>query len=200
VTDNINVISYKCFVITNELDLNKIEYEPFYSELVAMIIAKSTALERIEFSLEPILDKLDSIIERLEKGKLHIGEKELAENIVNYMQKAKLRINTKKFVSSISHMARFQYNAIKSFSIFERNYTLNRNTNSKSFYSILCHYYEIDDRNSILESKIDQINRLISSHTTLSYNREEIRLLLFECVLLAMFSLPHLVDFKAFFR
>lgn len=157
-----------------------LDYNENILHIACGLISKSTSLLVTEAQITTVLDD--------------------AENIVNYLQKAKLRINTKKFVSSISHMARFQYNAIKSFSTFKRNSTLYRNTNSKSFYSILCHYYEIDDRNSILESKIDQINRLISSHTTLSYNREEMRLLLFECVLLAMFSLPHLVDFKAFFR
>lgn len=144
------------------------------------LISKSTALSVAEAQVTTVLDD--------------------AENIVNHLQKAKLRINTKKFVSSISHMARFQYNAIKSFSILDRTSNLNRNTNSRSFYSILYHYYEIDDRNAILESKIDQVNRLIRSYTTLSYNRQEMRLLLFECVLLAMFSLPHLIDFEAFFR
>lgn len=161
--------------------INDLPCELDYSEDVLSIacglISKSTALSVAESQISVVLDN--------------------AENIVNYLQKAKLRINTKKFVSSIAQMARFQYSAIKSFGVFNRSST--RNTNSKSFHNTLSRYYEIDDRNIIIERKIDQVNRLIRNHTTLSYNRQEFRLLVFECILLAMFSLPHLIDLESFF-
>ncbi|MHB8064439.1 MAG: RMD1 family protein, partial [Ruminiclostridium sp.] len=164
--------------------INDFQCELEYSEDVLSIacglISKSTALAAAEAEMATVLDD--------------------ADNIVNFLQKARLRINRRKFVSSISHMARFQYGIIRSLGLFDSTFSLKRNVNSKSFYSILFYYYEIDDRINILESKIDEVNRLISSYTTLSYNMEEMRLLIFECVLLSMFFLPHLIDFTTLFK
>jgi required for meiotic nuclear division protein 1 len=158
----------------------KLEYNNDVLSIACGLISKSTALSATEAEIATVLDD--------------------ADNIVNYLQKAKLRINRKEFVSSISHMSRFQYSIIRSLGLFDSTFSLKRDVNIKSFYSILYHYYEIDDRINILESKIDEINRLISSYTTLSYNMGEMRLLIFECILLSMFFVPHLINIKALFR
>ncbi len=56
--------------------------ELFYSELVSMVIAKSVALERIEEQLGKILDNIEGKIDNLEKGKLNVGNKDLAMSII----------------------------------------------------------------------------------------------------------------------
>lgn len=126
------------------------EYEPFYSELVAMIIAKSTALERIEFSLEPILDKLDSIIDRLEKGKLHIGEKELAR--------------------TTAKAARHEYNTINSIMILDKPDITWTNSSAEDFYSKMSEFFELNDRFLVLKSKTDIINSIIGAFTSISHS------------------------------
>lgn len=126
------------------------EYEPFYSELVAMIIAKSTALERIEFSLEPILDKLDSIIDRLEKGKLHIGEKELAR--------------------TTAKAARHEYNTINSVMILDKPDITWTNSSAEDFYSKMSEFFELNDRFLVLKSKTDIINSIIGAFTSISHS------------------------------
>ncbi|HEY5585076.1 MAG TPA: RMD1 family protein [Ruminiclostridium sp.] len=158
----------------------ELKYNEDVLSIACDIISKSTALPAAEKEIITVLDE--------------------AENIVNYLQKAKLKINKKRFLFSISRMARFQHSTIKSLGLFGSTFILKRSSNSKSFYSILYHYYEIDDRTIILESKIGQVNRLISIYTTLSYNIEEMRQLILECILLALFLLPDLIDFKAFFK
>jgi len=158
----------------------ELEFNEDILNLACGLISKSIALYSAEEEVASVLDNV--------------------EDIVNYLQKAKLRINTKNFVSKISHMARFQYSIIKAMAPSDRTFTSKKNANSKHFYNILYLYYEIDDRTKILESKIDEVNRLISRYTTLSYNIGEMRLLIFECVLLFMFLLPHIINFKALFK
>lgn len=126
------------------------EYEPFYSELVAIIIAKSVALERIEFLLGPILDKLDSIIDRLEKGKLRIGEKELA-------------ITTAK-------AARHEYNTINSVMILDKPDITWTNSSAEDFYSQMSEFFELNDRFLVLKSKTDIVNSIISAFTSISHS------------------------------
>lgn len=126
------------------------EYEPFYSELSAMIIAKSAALERIEFSLEPILDKLDSIIDRLEKGKLRIGEKELAR--------------------ATAKAARHEYNTINSVMILDKPDITWTNSSAENFYSKMSEFFELNDRFLVLKSKTDIINSIIGAFTSISHS------------------------------
>lgn len=126
------------------------KYEPFYSELTAMIIAKSVALERIESSLEPILDKLDSIIDRLEKGKLHIGEKELAR--------------------ATAKAARHEYNTINSVMILDKPDITWTNSSAEDFYSKMSEFFELNDRFLILKSKTDIINNIIGAFTSISHS------------------------------
>ena len=157
-----------------------LEYNNDVLSIACSLVAKSVALSAVETEIVNVLDD--------------------AGNLVNYLQKAKLRIKTRKFVSSISLIARFQYRIIKPLDLFDNSFLLKKNSNSRNFYSIVHNYYEIDDRTSILESKIDQVNKILSNYTTHSYNIGEIRLLIFECILLAMFLLPHIIDFKAILK
>lgn len=126
------------------------EYQLFYSELVAMIIAKSVALERIEFLLGPILDKLDSIIDRLEKGKLYIGEKELAR--------------------TTAKAARHEYNTINSVMILDKPDITWTNSSAEDFYSQMSEFFELNDRFLVLKSKTDIINSIISAFTSISHS------------------------------
>jgi len=158
----------------------KLDYNPDILKIACGLISRSTELSTAEAEIATVLDD--------------------ADNIVNYLQKARLRINRKKFVSSISNMARFQHSMILSIDSFDSTFSLKKNANSKSFYYILYHYYEIADRTNILERKIDEVNRLISSYTTLSYNIGEMRLLIFECILLSLFLLPSFIDFKTLYK
>jgi uncharacterized Rmd1/YagE family protein len=54
------------------------QFEIFYAELAAIVIAKSVAMESSEAQLEKILDKLEAMIDRLERGQLRVGDRELA--------------------------------------------------------------------------------------------------------------------------
>ncbi len=124
--------------------------EPFYSELVAMVIAKSVALERIELSLEPILDKLDSMIDRLEKGKLRIGEKELAR--------------------ATAKVARHEYSTINSVMILDKPDITWTNSNAEDFYNEMSGFFELNDRYEVLKSKTDIVNSVISAFTSISHS------------------------------
>lgn len=126
------------------------DFEPFYTELAAMVIAKSVALERIEYLLVPILDKLESTIDRLEKGKLRIGEKELAR--------------------TIAKAARHEYNTINSVMILDKPDITWTNSNAEDFYGKMSEFFELNDRYDVLKSKTDIINNILSAFTSISHS------------------------------
>ncbi len=149
------------------------EYNKDILSFACKLISRSTALASLEVQVINILDK--------------------AENIVVDLQKLKLRAKTKSFLLNLAHIARFQHSTIKALGLYDNSFPIKRNTNIRNFFNILSQYYEIEERTGILESKIDEVSKLVTSYATLSYNRQEIRLLLFECILLSIFLLPHFI-------
>ncbi len=59
-------------------------YQNFYDELVSTVIAKSVALERTEEQLGKILDKLENIIDRLEKREVTYKQQRTGKNHRGY--------------------------------------------------------------------------------------------------------------------
>lgn len=53
--------------------------EPYYLELIAVILAKSAALERIEDELSKLFDDVEVVINELEKGTMAISDERLAK-------------------------------------------------------------------------------------------------------------------------
>lgn len=167
--DNDNVLYVNSIPFT-------IKYNEYILQICCSVISKSVALSFLENEIIYVLDDVESI--------------------VSLLQKAHLRTNTKKFFSHVAHMARFQHSAIKSLGLFDSILSYNKNSDCNHFYKKLLHYYEIEERTSVLESKIDEVNKIISTYSNLSYIRQELRLLIFESVLLSMFLLPHFIDFE----
>ncbi|AFM41615.1 hypothetical protein Desaci_2683 [Desulfosporosinus acidiphilus SJ4] len=51
----------------------------FQKEIVSTVLAKSVALERIEFQIDKLIDEIEEIINYLQKGNLTVSDKKLAK-------------------------------------------------------------------------------------------------------------------------
>lgn len=60
-------------------DMTTSEFHNYYLEIISTILAKSVALEKIENQTDKLFDDIELIIERLEKGRFNISDKELAK-------------------------------------------------------------------------------------------------------------------------
>ena len=139
--------------------------------ILSLILAKSTALSQIEADTANLLNE--------------------AEGFISYLQKGKLRANTKRFASAFSKVLRFEFQSINSIGILDRLVEGNENTMQKEIYDLLAEYYELNDRYQIIQSKIYELKDIVNYYSTLSYNNNEKRLLIFEIFLLALFPLSH---------
>jgi required for meiotic nuclear division protein 1 len=126
------------------------EFEDFYPEIISTILAKSVALEKTEEQLGIIYDKLETVIDRLEKGKLRIGNKELART-------------TAKIV-------RHEYNTLAYIMILDKpDITWTSNTASE-FYDKMLNFFELNDRYKILKSKTDILYNIMEGFSTISHS------------------------------
>lgn len=151
-----------------------VAYDESILSIVAMILAKSVALSKIEKDVAELLDQAEGLLLSLQKGKLPPG--------------------ARKFSKVIGSMLRFQYDTIYSVKIFDRPASIDCRVWSRDIYDSLAGYYELYDRFDIVNSKMDDLKTITSSYSMLTHNHNERRLLLFEIFLLALFPLFHIAD------
>lgn len=125
-------------------------FDPIYPELAAIVIAKSVALEKTEDMLGKILDKLEAMIDRLETGRLRIGDRELA--------------------GATARVARHQYNTINYIMILDKPDITWSNSAAGEFYERMSQFFELNDRFVILTKKTDILNNIISGFSSISHS------------------------------
>ncbi|MFD0672859.1 RMD1 family protein [Cohnella sp. GCM10027633] len=126
------------------------EFEPFYPELISTVIAKSVALERIEEQLGRINDKLEGVIERLEKGKLRIGNKELARTTAT--------------------IVRHEYNTLAYIMILDKPDITWTSSDAGLFYDRMVEFFELNDRYNIMKSKTEVLYHIMEGFSTISHS------------------------------
>ncbi|MEH7113951.1 RMD1 family protein [Neobacillus niacini] len=126
------------------------EYESYYPELISTVLAKSVALEKTEEQLGQINDKLETMIDRLEKGKLRIGNKELART-------------TAKII-------RHEYNTLAYIMILDKPDITWTSSSAGEFYDRMLEFFELNDRYKILKSKTEILYNIMDGFSTISHS------------------------------
>lgn len=144
-----------------------------YIDIICIILAKSVELDKLERDLEELLDK--------------------AEKHINLMQSEKLRIN-KKIILTASGILRLEYHYANNIHIFERNSYNYGDIESRASFDKLSRYYELDERRRVIQSKMDDIRKIMKAYSFFSYKQRESRTLWFEIALLSLFPLSYVLD------
>lgn len=126
------------------------EYQPFYPELISTVLAKSVALEKTEEQLGGILDKLENMIDRLEKGKLRIGNKELAR--------------------TTSKIIRHEYNTLAYIMLLDKPEITWTSSIAGEFYDKMHEFFELNDRYKILKNKTEILYNIMDGFSTISHS------------------------------
>jgi uncharacterized Rmd1/YagE family protein len=126
------------------------KFEFFYPELVSTVIAKSVALEKTEEHLSTILDTLETMIDKLEKGKLNVGNKEIAK--------------------TTSKIVRHEYNTIAYIMILDKPDITWTNSDAKNLYDMMSEFFELNDRYITLKEKTDILNNVLSGFSSISHS------------------------------
>ncbi|MFB5189003.1 RMD1 family protein [Alicyclobacillus fastidiosus] len=139
------------------------EYEVFYPELISTVLAKSVALEKTEEQLGDILDKLETMIDQLEKGRLRIGNKQLAR--------------------TTARILRHEYNTLAYIMILDKPDVTWTNSAAAEFYEQMQDFFELNDRYKILKSKTEVLYNIMEGFSTISHS---IRGLFVEWIVVAL--------------
>lgn len=172
-------------------------YSDGLAGIVAVVLAKSVALSKIEADVDPLLDKAESFIAIMStpsviQGK-HFNIPSAVKNLVAKPQNGALNSGTRRFAATMAHIVKFEYNTAVGIKIFDRPSEAKRDLALRSAYDELANNYELDDRYNALEKKVAELRNIAHSYSVLRYWRQENRLLLFEIFLLALFPLSYFI-------
>jgi len=126
------------------------EYQDFYPELISTVLAKSVALEKAEDQMGEILDKLETMIDRLDKGKMHVGNKQLARTTAKILQ--------------------HEYNTLAYIMILDKPDITWTRHEAGEFYEKMLDFFELNDRYQILKSKTETMYHIMDGFSTLSHS------------------------------
>ena len=124
--------------------------QPYHAELVAVVIAKSVALERIEEQAEKILDKVEGLIDRLDKANLRLSDKELAR--------------------TTAQIIRHEYNTIAYIMILDKPDITWIRSDAEKFYDRMSHFFELNDRYEIIRQKTEILNVITGHFASISHS------------------------------
>lgn len=146
---SLHVIKEESIELTDEYVVVP-EFDIFYPELISTVLAKSVALEKTEEKLGEIHDKLEMLIDRLEKGKLRISNKELART-------------TAKIV-------RHEYNTLAYIMILDKPDITWTSSTAGEFYDRMFDFFELNDRYKILKSKTEILYNIMDGFSSISHS------------------------------
>lgn len=168
-TERLPVLTDKYVLVTKA--------QPYHQDLIAMVVAKSVALEKIELRLAEIMDNIEPLIVRLEKGKLRVSDRRLAQ------------------ISS--RIARYEYNALAYVMLLDKPDITWTSSDALLFYDQLADFFELNDRYEVLTQKAALLNRVVDGIAAISHSLKNVRievvillLILIEVIIMVIDLLP----------
>lgn len=131
-------------------------FEPWQPEILATVLAKSVALERVEASLDATMDRFEERLERLEKGRLETNDQVLARDAARIL--------------------RLEHDSISYLGILDKPDLTWNNDAAEKFYTNLSRQFELKDRNDAVRRKSEVLKDINSTFSDLAHARRSARL------------------------
>lgn len=132
------------------------DYNPAYVEIIAFVLAKSVALERIEERVDLVLDEMEGLVSLLDRGKLELSDRRLA-----------------KLASSI---LTYKYQSIAHIMILDKPDITWENPEADRLYLTLANLFELSQRYNEIKHKGETLLDITQVFTSLSHARRATRL------------------------
>ena len=141
--------------------------------VLSEVLAKSVSLNQIEKRLEGLLDHGDTLLDRMARNKLLLN---------------------KKSQRQVGKVLAYRYRLIKYLRIFDRPIFTATESRLEQAYDEAAKEFELEDRYEAINKKLMELRRIDEAYFKLGQKRTEIRLYLFEVLLLATFPLVSLMN------
>ena len=154
--------SYAVKIVENtDLILNNDElitgrYNPYFSDIISVVLAKSVALERIEDNIDRILDDI--------------------EDIIDFMEKGQFKIKDSKMAKLASQILKFKYYTISYIMLLDKPDITWENMELENLYLKMSELFELNERYEMIKHKTEMLLDVTDIFTGLTYYNREIKL------------------------
>jgi len=136
--------------------MNVPKLDNLYSEIIAIVLAKSTALSRIENAIDILYDKI--------------------ENIINYLKKGYLKISNEVLAKISGEILSLKYNTVSYIMLLDKPDITWYDENSEKIYSSLEKIFELKDRYGKIHEKTEFLLNIMDTFANLTNTRRSTRL------------------------
>jgi len=130
--------------------------EGWVSEMVATVLARSVALERVESALDGAMDRFEERISELEQGRISQNDRQLAKDAARIL--------------------RIEHESLSWLGLLDRPESAWNNSHAESFYDEIARVFEIPDRYGALRRKSEVLKDIDKTFSDLAHSRRSTRL------------------------
>jgi uncharacterized Rmd1/YagE family protein len=141
-------------------------FEAYYPDIIAMVLAKSISLEKIEHETDNLLDNIEDVIGYLERGNFNFSDKQLAR--------------------TSAKVIRFEYNTIANLMLFEKPGSAWYNEDIDKFFLEMVALFDIEDRYSKITHKTEILKDITDVFGSLTHEKRATRLEIMVIVLISV--------------
>ncbi|MDP4146791.1 MAG: RMD1 family protein [Bacillota bacterium] len=143
------------YALYNDM-LTASEFNPYYLDIISLVLAKSTSLRKIETDIDKLLDSIENVINYLDTGKFNMSDKEIAKTSAKVL--------------------RFKYNTISYLMLLDKPKAAWNNEHIESFFSELASLFEIDDRYKKITHKTEILKDITEVFASLTHEKRGTKL------------------------
>lgn len=132
------------------------ELQDYQLAILSIVLAKSVSLDRVETNIDNLLDEVESIVNRLEKGRLSIKDEKLAK------------------ISS--RILGFKFDTISYIMLLDKPDITWENEDAEKLHKQLSHLFELNDRYDKIQAKSETLMDITQVFTSLAHQKRGNRL------------------------
>lgn len=162
------------FMLYNDL-MTSNEFLPYYLDILSLVLAKSTALRKIEVDADKLLDNIEDVINFLDTGKLNMSDEQLAK--------------------TSAQVLRFKYHTISNLMLLDKPRAAWDNEDIENFFIQATELFEFKDRYQKITRKTEVLQDITEVFASLSHERRGTKLEIMVIVLILFELILGLIEF-----
>jgi required for meiotic nuclear division protein 1 len=151
------------YMLYNDL-MTSNEFQPFYLDILSLVLSKSTSLRRIETATDKLLDSIEDVINNLDTGKFNMSDKQIAK--------------------TSAQVLRFKYHTISNLMLLEKPRAAWDNEDIESFFMQLTELFDFKDRYQKITRKTEVLQDITEVFASLTHEKRGTKLEIMVIVLI----------------
>lgn len=151
------------------------EFKPYYQDILALVLAKSTSLRKIEADIDNLLDSI--------------------ENIINYLDTGKFKMSDDEIAKTSAKILRHKYNTISYLMLLDKPKSAWNNEDIEKFFDEIMTLFDLHDRYEKLKHKTDVLEDITEVFSSLTHEKRGTKLEIMVIILILFELLISIVEF-----